>query len=195
MIRPMRRSRALDWLLLATLLPVYLVIQGMSLREQLERGPWWFPFSVTGAQGASGHPLVDRLNTPDTPARIGDVALRFADIDVRGLSRSKLMHATAPLLGSGRPFQVEVERAGERLELTVSPVPDRYSWFVIPANASLALAATFLLLRAPHWHNSRRFFVWAISACVYRAADHGNTEPVLALAFVVVQPFYLALLL
>jgi hypothetical protein len=41
MIRPMRRSRAIDWLLLATLLPAYLVIQGMSIREGLDHGPWW----------------------------------------------------------------------------------------------------------------------------------------------------------
>ena len=195
MIRPMRRSRATDWVLLATLLPAYLVIQGISILEELGHGPWWFPFSVTGAQGSSGHPLVDRLNETASPVRVGDVALRFADIELRGLSRSRLMDEAVHLLRGGQPFPVEVERGGERLVLTVAPVPDPYWWFGIPASASLVLTATFLLLRAPYWHLSRRFFALALSWCMYRAADVGTTEPILALAYVAATPLAVALTL
>jgi class 3 adenylate cyclase len=72
--------------LLATLLPAYLVIQGAAVREDLARGNSWYGFGWTGAQGASGHPLVV-WEAGTTPLRVGDRLLRFADIDLRGLSR------------------------------------------------------------------------------------------------------------
>jgi len=43
----MRRSRAIDRLLLVTFLTAYLVVLGFTVREYRTHGPWWFPFSVT----------------------------------------------------------------------------------------------------------------------------------------------------
>jgi len=177
----MRRSRALDWLLLATLLPAYVVLQGVAVREDLARGNRAYGFGWTGAQGASGHPLVV-WEAGTTPLRIGDRLLRFADIDLRGLSWAEVGHAADPLLRGGRPFQVVAERGGERLALTVKPTCDPYWWWQIPASASFALAAIFLLLRAPLWHLSRRFFAGALLSCIARATFDDQTEPTLALA-------------
>jgi hypothetical protein len=99
----MRRSRTVDWLLLATLLPIWLAIQGVAVRDSLARGPWWFPFSVSGAQGSAGHPIVQRLNVLDCPLRVGDRLLRVGDIDLRGHSLAETRRAQAPLLRGGGP--------------------------------------------------------------------------------------------
>jgi class 3 adenylate cyclase len=176
----MRRARALDWLLLATLLPAHLAIQGLALRSYLPHAGRWFPFSVTGAQGADGYPLVDRLNTRDVPLRVGDRVLSANDVDLRGLSRADAYRALTPLLVDGRPYRVEAERDGGRFEATVAPatMPGWGGKFL--GSIPLVLAATFLLLKAPHWHLRRRFFVAAILISSYAPADVGQLPWVVA---------------
>ena len=167
----MRRSRAVDRLLLVTFLAAYLVVLGFTVRENLARGSWWFPFSVTGAQGDSGHPLIHRLNTAESTVRVGDSVLRIGDLDLRGLSSSQVENAVAPLLRAGQPLRVAGERNGERFEALVPPAADPYWWVILGGYSSVPLAAAFLLLRAPHWHLARLFFVGAILSSVSLAAD------------------------
>ena len=176
----MRRARTIDWLLLATLLPAHLAIQGLALRSYLPHAGWWFPFSVTGAQGADGYPLVDRLNKLEVPLRVGDRVLSANGVDLRGLSRAAVYRVQTPLLVGGRPYRVEAERDGERFQATVAPaaMPGWGGKFLgaIP----LLLAATFLLLKAPHWHLARRFFAASILINSYAPADVGQLPWVVA---------------
>src|SRR5262245_40488709 len=122
----MRRARTVDWLLLVSLLAAYAAVTGLALRNYLPHAGRWFPFSVTGAQGEAGHPIIDRLNRPGGPLRVGDSVLSAGSIDLRGLSRAEVYRALTPLLQRGQPYRVEVERGGERLEANVEPVPMRW---------------------------------------------------------------------
>ena len=100
------------------------------------------------------------------------------------------------VLNDGRPFQVEAERGGERLELTVTPTLFPYWWWKQPISASLALTATFLLLRARRWHLARRFFAGALFFCVLRSAEStGGAEPAFELVAVVARSFAAGFLL
>jgi hypothetical protein len=162
----MRRSRAVDRILLVTFVTAYLVVLGFTVRESIERGPWWFPFSVTGAQGDSGYPLVHRLNTPESTVRVGDDVLRIGDLDLRGLSRARIMDAVAPLLHGGQPLRIEGRRNGEHFDVLVSPAADPYWWVILIAHATVAVAASFLLLRARHWHLARPFFIGAMLSSI-----------------------------
>jgi class 3 adenylate cyclase len=170
----MQRSRTIDWLLLASLLSAYAAVQGVALHNYLPHAGWWFPFSVTGAQGEGGYPIVDRVNTPDCPVRVGDRLLAANGSDVRGLSRTAVYRTQTPALIDGRPYRVVVERGAERLELTVTPAVAK-AWkgkFLGPVPA--LLAGVFLLLQAPHWHLSRRFFAAAVALGSYPPADAGQ---------------------
>jgi len=171
-----------DWWLLGTLLPVYLAIQVVGVRSYLAHGPWWFPFSVAGAQSPADYPIVDRLNVLDSPVRVGDRLLRVGDSDLRGFSRAEARRAQAPLLRGGHPFRAELERNGERFEAMLAPAPQPYWWWRILGGASLAAAGTFLLLRAPHWHLSRRFFVAQLLVGSWGASDLGQLPVVATLA-------------
>ncbi len=171
----MRRSRTVDWLLLATLLSVWLVIQGYVVRERLHYGSRTFPFGVTGAQGAAGHPVVRQLNVLDSPLRVGDRVLAAGGIDLRGLSRAAYVHSTAPLLG--RPFRVEAERDGRRFEVMVEPAPYPYWPWMLFSGATLVMAGAFFLLRARHWHLSRRFFIAMLLLSSYQASEVGLAYP------------------
>ena len=115
----MRRSRTVDWLLLASLLSAYAAIQVAALGNYLPHAGRWFAYSVTGAQGADGYPIVDRLNVPGIPLRVGDSLLSAGGVDLRGLSRAEVYRAQTPLLVAGRPYRVEVERGEERLAVDV----------------------------------------------------------------------------
>ncbi len=167
----MRRSRATDRMLIAAFVTAYLIVLGFTVRESRARGPWWFPFSVTGAQGDAGYPLVHRVNTAESTVQVGDGVHRIGGTDLRGLSSSQAEVAFEPLLRAGQPFRVEGERRGERLDVFISPAPDPYSWVILGGYASVGLAAAFLLLRAPRWHLARLFFVGAILASISLTAD------------------------
>ncbi len=186
----MRRSRTIDWLLLASLLSGYAAIQVAALRNYLPHAGRWFAYSVTGAQGSDGYPIVDRLNVPGIPLRVGDSLRSAGGIDLRGLSRAEVYRAQTPLLG-GEPYPVEVERGGERLEVRVAPAR-REGWegrfFGL---APVLLAAIFLLVRAPHWHLARRFLAAVVAIGAYPPADMGQLTWVL----VVVLPAGMALML
>jgi class 3 adenylate cyclase len=173
----MRRSRAVDRLLLVTFLTAYLVVLGLAVRECRARGPWWFPFSVTSAQGDSGYPLIHRLNTVESTVRVGDSVFRIGNLDLRGRSESVILDAVAPLLRGGRPLRVEGERSGERFDVLVSPAADPYWWVRLGVNASIGLAAAFLLLRAPHWHLARLFFVGATLSSITSTVEPGVWNP------------------
>jgi class 3 adenylate cyclase len=168
-----RRSRTVDWLLLATLLSAFAALEIVALRNYLPHAGFWFAFSVTGAQGADGYPLVDRLNEPGIPVRVGDSVLSAGGIDLRGLSRAEVYRAQTPLLVRGEAYPVEVERGGERLEVSVRPAPMGWRGRFLGAIPFL-LAATFLLLKAPHWHLSRRLLAAGFLFSAYAPADSGQ---------------------
>jgi hypothetical protein len=170
----MRRSRTVDWFLLATLLPVYAAIQVGGIRAYHEHEGWFFPFSVTGAQGADGYPFVDRVSVPDCPVRVGDRVLRIEATELRGMRRVDVNRAQIPLLPGGRPYRVDVERTGQRLALWVVPAAYPRWWLRVLGSVSLALAGTLLLVRAPHWHLSRRFFVSELLTGSWGTADVGS---------------------
>jgi class 3 adenylate cyclase len=189
----MRRSRALDRLLFAGLVGAYLGVLGLTIREW-RFGSWWFPFSVSGAPSAVGHPVVDRLNAADLPVRVGDAVLRLAGVDLRGLSRSQALHATAPIVREGRSFSLEVERDGRRLELSIEPLADPTSWWHLAVVASAGAAGGLLLFRAPHWHLSRRFFVASLLWCMFQTADLGVSNPYLVWVVALCAPLWLGLI-
>jgi len=75
-----------------------------------------------------------------------------------------------PLQRQGAALHVEVERDGHRFETEPSWVPGPSRWSGLVAAAGFVAAATFLLLRAPYWHLSRRYFVASMLAGLALAA-------------------------
>ena len=178
----MRRARTVDWLLLVTLLAAYAAVQGLALRNYLPHAGWWFPFSVTGAQGEAGHPIVDRVNAPGCPLRVGDRVLSAGGIDLRGLSRADAYRAQTPLLAGGRPYRVEAERGGDRFEVSVEPAVRCAGGEGFSVSFPSCSPRSSCCLRAPHWHLSRRFFAATIAIGSYPPADVGQLPWVIVAA-------------
>jgi class 3 adenylate cyclase len=163
----LRRSRRIDWLLLATLLPIYVGMQVAGLRAHLATGERALPVRLSGAQGAQGYPVVLSLKAPNPAIRPGDRVMRLGDVELRGLSFAEIEQRAMPLLRAGAPFEVELERDAARIVARAEPLPDPFWWWPTPVWLSLVGVASFLLLRAPHWSLARPFFVLSLAwACV-----------------------------
>jgi hypothetical protein len=115
----MRRSWKLDWLLLATLLPLYLLLQTAGIQAHLASGARSLPFVLTRAQGAGGHPIVVGPISADPRIQRGDRLLRIGRLDLRGLSlgsttnlASRLQSMTRELGASIALDETTRERAG-----------------------------------------------------------------------------------
>jgi len=160
-----RRSRAVDYWLLATLLPAYLLLEAAGISAWLASGGWELPFRFTGAQGARGHPLVLSLHKPNPAIQPGDRVLQLGSLDLQGLYRAEIQYRAVPLLREGRPFELGLERRGARLTTFVEPVQNPFRGWNLALRASFALTAIFLLLRAPHWRLARPFFAALLLGC------------------------------
>jgi class 3 adenylate cyclase len=192
----MRRSRAVDWWLLGTLLPLYLVLQAAGIQAQLASGARTLPFVHTGAQGTDGYPIMLGSRAPDPRIQRGDRVLRIGSLDLRGLSWADIRYRTVPLQREGRPFEVELERGGVRFDLSFEPLPNPRWWWTVPVWTSFALTGVFLLLRAPHWHLSRRIFAAYLLLGCWGATWASPVHPVFVFAgLVVANPLQIALFL
>ncbi len=141
------------------------MIQGAGIQAHLATGARLLPFGYSGAQGERGYPLI--VGATDPALRPGDQVLRLGNLDLQGLSSAEIAYRADPLRREGRPIEVELERDGARFVAVVEPVPNPYWWWAIPVWGSLALTATFLLLRARHWHLARRMFAGLLLWCCF----------------------------
>jgi len=157
----MRRSRARDWLLLATLLPLYAAVLIAAIHAHLA-SPRMLPFRVEGARGADEHPVVYSLLVPGSGVEVGDRLLRVQDVELRGLARADALYRTRSLLRDGTPLEIEIERGDERLVTRVEAIPNQSWWWPLLGTPLFVPVAAFLLIRAPHWHLARLFFVLCI---------------------------------
>ncbi len=173
----MRRSRKVDWLVIATLLPLFLVMLAGGIQAYLATGGRILPFRLSGAQGADGYPIVLTLRAPQPDLEPGDRVLRVGEIDLRGLTNPEIRYRTHGLLREGRPFAVEGERGDTRFHTEVEPAPVPYWWWPFPSWVAFVLAGSFILIRAPHWHLARVFFL-AVVAWACFGVSAGPTHPV-----------------
>jgi hypothetical protein len=191
-----RRARRIEWLLLATLLPLYLATQVGLVKAYRASDGRVAPLRVSPAQGADGYPIVLTLRTPHPQIHPGDRVLRLGSLSLRGLSRGEIEHRVAPLLGTGRPFEAELERGGARFTTSVEPVPHPAWWWPLPSGSIVVTFGTFLLLRASHRHLARHYFVLALAfACLGASVAPAPVHAVQKVfGHVVVSPVITALL-
>jgi class 3 adenylate cyclase len=173
----MRYARVVDRLLLAAFLPAVVAVHGLALRDHRAHGSWQPPFVTSASDGPDGHPTVVAVpRGPSAAVEPGDQLLRIGTTELRGADRPDVIRELLNHAGRG-PVEVAVSRAGRVHESSVELIRDRFWWtYLIPA-AGLVGAALFLLLRAPHWHLARRFFVgsmlWVLIAARTGAVELG----------------------
>jgi hypothetical protein len=154
----MTRRRALDWVLIVVLTSVWAVLFTRGIGEGLRTGRGQVGVTVSSAPDAHSYPLVfradrstqlepgDQLEVVEGEDLLGSSAVRFYDRATRA-ARERGVAGVRARRG-GTPFDVN---------LSLTPVP---WWWAQMLSSGLAFGVGLLLLvRAPEWHLSRRYFV------------------------------------
>lgn len=159
----MRRLGALDWLLLATLLPLWIGCMALSVWHARAHPPGNVVFGAL-ADGPEALPRVTFLRGAGDELRIEDQLVAVGGRDLRGAGYVRVQALANAARVSDPEARLEVLRAGEPLSMplpTTRFVPWSW-WAALALSVSLGLSGLVLLLRARGWHLARRFFVMGV---------------------------------
>src|SRR5512135_3217716 len=124
----MRRFAAIDWILLGTTLPIFLIGFVLSVVHGVRGDFVIAPFWARSAADAQSYPVVDRVVTsPSADASlvaVGDRLLQLEGRDMRGVSTGGfLLRWSQAAQAGGRSLRVTIERGGVRSDVRVLLVP------------------------------------------------------------------------
>ncbi len=136
--------------LVVLLLGVWLVAFGLTLDDVLRRTAYP-PVAIEPAQSPESYPRVVGLKlgqgAREQGLRVGDRILRVGAVDLRGGGHLAWAAAISRHRGRAIDIPIAVERAGERLELTLQPGSRARYWPRIVASLAYVACTFFLLLR------------------------------------------------
>jgi hypothetical protein len=167
----MRRLAPIDWLLLGTSLPIFLIGLVMSVISGVRGDFVIATFLATSAADEQSYPLVEQiLSSPSaeaSPLAAGDRLLRLEGNDLRGVSNAGVMLRWSQAAQAGaRSLRVTIERGSVRSDVRVLLVPgnnfqsvDPPWWAALPFIVGIVGTALLLLVRGAHWHLARRNYV------------------------------------
>jgi hypothetical protein len=154
----MTRRRVFDWVLIAALTGTWAVLFARGIGEGLRTGRGQLGLIVSSAPDARSYPVVfgrgrwtelepgDRLEAVDGRDLLGSSAVRFYD------------RATRAARGQG-VARIRASRGGAPFEVNLSLTAVPWWWAQMLSSGLAFLVGLLLLVRAPEWHLSRRYFV------------------------------------
>jgi hypothetical protein len=175
----MRRLGPLDGLLLATLLPVWVLTFGLHVREVVRSELAQPAFFVSMPEHSGAYPRVRgfRIEQPGGTGdlQIGDRLIRLGDVDLRGFGNIGVDAVAIAQAGVDRRFPLVFERDGRAVRteasLAASPVP----WMRIPVLFGAALVAVVVLLRATRSARPRLLYLAFMVMAIAETPFHGES--------------------
>jgi class 3 adenylate cyclase len=156
----LRRLGALDWLLLGTLLPLWIACLALSVWHARTHPPGNVAFTAA-AEAADALPRVEHLRLPNAGLRVGDRLVAVGGRDLRGARHVRVQAIANAVRVSDPGARLDVLREGLPLAIPLpTAVRFMWSWWASLAfSVSVGLSGLWLLLRARGWHLARRHFV------------------------------------
>lgn len=150
--RLVKNLKPIDRVLLAVLLPLWVVCFSLSVRSAVRDA--FFPFFLSAdAATPSEYPrviAVARLGTGGASTlAVGDTLLRVGGADLRGASTVDVRYHLGRQTGSGGHVMALAERGGRQVELILPGVSFRLLFPLLLISLSCAVTAFLLALRAP----------------------------------------------
>jgi len=172
----MRRLRALDWLLIGTLVPAWLVALALQFHAGFANDCALLPFWPSSAP-SDGFPRVDRVwfGIPDVETVLtpGDRVVQLRGEDLRGATATGLWARAYARPRAERAVPFSFEREGRRFEARIALNAYPFGWWTtVPFAFTLGVIGLLLLVRAHDWPLRRRFFVSAILMAIYAGPFH-----------------------
>jgi class 3 adenylate cyclase len=158
--RSLRRLAALDWLLLGTLLPLWLGSTALSVWHARAHPPGNVVFFAR-AESADALPRVDLLRGPAAELRVGDRLVAVGGRDLRGAGHVRVQALSNAARVSDPGARLELLRMGQVLSISLPTVAwFNWSWWAgLAFSTSIGLSGLWLLLSARGWGVARRYFV------------------------------------
>src|SRR5262249_5070260 len=160
--RPVRRLATIDKILLATMVPLWVAVFALHVRQVVLTGLAEPPVYVWAARESDGYPVVGafrpELHAETVGLRIGD---RLGGVGGVGVAGAGCLRGYAPLLARAEDtlrVPVVFERDGQRHTLSLALRRPAIAWYWIPALLGTAVTAVLVLLRAPDVQQARLFF-------------------------------------
>jgi signal transduction histidine kinase/CheY-like chemotaxis protein len=172
---PVRPLRALDKLLLATLLPAWglallLHLQSLIALELVQP-------TVFLQQRSGVHPVVAGYLVETGPGHAelqsGDVVRAVAGVDMRGRGDLAFRGLTLSRADARRQVAIEAERGGEPVHATLTLVASPIPWGKTPTIALAVLAATLILMRAADVRMARLLFAGTLFVALGQTTYYG----------------------
>ena len=172
----MKRLGTFDRLLLGTLLPIWLAVLGLHVKEVLRTGLAEPPIYASPTP-QSEYPKVGgfRLERGRGGAglEVGDLLIRVGDEDLSGVGYLGFDAIALERAGTAGSAPLVLERDGERFEVRLEMLSHEFPWFrAIPITA-LVLVCVLILLRAPS-AGSRLLFGVAMSIAMLQTIFIGG---------------------
>jgi class 3 adenylate cyclase len=172
-----RRLRPLDRVLIATLVPFFLVMLALQLREGLATGGMQDVLVRVSSAPEDGFPAVEALFSPRIEGGSLEVGDRIAKLDDRSLlGASRFDFNARATLAARRPegVQIEVVRGDERFRATLFASSAQIWWLAFPSAVFSVAMGLILLLRAPQWPCARAYFAGSVSLGVFQVCGGFN---------------------
>jgi signal transduction histidine kinase len=169
-----------DKLLLGTLLPLFLIVFTLHVREAARTGIAQAPFFAAPDGDERGYPQIGgpRLEhgVDRSGLRVGDLLIRVGDVDLRGYGYFGFDAVVVEQAGLSLRTPLLYERDGVRgaTELELLPYPQPFAR--IPFLLGAAVVGTIVLLRAPRSRHSRLVFTATLSLAIFELHFFGGSR-------------------
>ena len=173
-----RRLAAIDKILLATLVPLWITVFALHVRQVvltgLERAAG-LRVGIATAGRLSVGAFRPELHADSVGLQVGDRLVRVGDVDLRGAGYLRFYAATLAQADDSLRVPVVFERDGERRTLMLALRRPAIAWYWIPALLGTAVTAVLVLLRAPDVQQARLFFVAIMTFITFCTPFHGRS--------------------
>jgi signal transduction histidine kinase/CheY-like chemotaxis protein len=174
-----RRLATLDRVLLATLVPLWITVFALHVRQIALTGLAEPPVYAWEAREPDGYPTVGayrpQLHGVNTGLEIGDRLLRVGTVDLRGAGYLRVYAATLAETDPSLHVLVTFERHGTQRTLLLAMRRPAIAWYWIPALLGTAVTAVLVLLRAPDVQQARLFFAATMTFVTFCTPFHGQS--------------------
>jgi hypothetical protein len=162
-----KRLRPLDAVLLAILVPLWVVCFALQVKVVADGRLAWVPISVRAPENVESYPTVQEFlpgtGTKNSDLAVGDQITQLGKANLRGVGPFGFVARAYEQVGPDLQVPVAFIRAGEQGETVLHLTPVASPWMFLPLTLSFAIAGVLTILCEPGSRPARAFFLASLA--------------------------------
>jgi class 3 adenylate cyclase len=167
-----------DKLLLATLLPLWIVCLAFHVKEVVRTGFAEPPIYAAPAANSGGHPTVGGFRRErgrgGDELQVGDRLLRIGDTDLRGVGYFGFDAIALDEAGTAMKAPLVFERDGTQHTVSFEMLSSGFPWYRVVPILSWVVVCSLILIRAAGSMRSRLLFAACLSIAILETQFYGG---------------------